>query len=151
MIIDQQILIYIIGAVAVLLAVWLVIFEIRLRKVFGGKKAGDLEGVLRAITNELQELRNSRQEVEKYLETVEKRLRHSVQHVGVVRFNPFQDAGGDQSFAIAIMDENKNGIVISSLYGRENSRMYAKPLENASSHYQLSQEELRAIEEALKL
>ncbi|MEK7162541.1 MAG: DUF4446 family protein, partial [Patescibacteria group bacterium] len=61
-----------------------------------------------------------------------------------------QDAGGDQSFSIALMDEKKNGIVVSSLYGRENSRIYAKPLENASSKYQLAKEELQAIEEALK-
>jgi hypothetical protein len=150
MITNQQILIYIIGTATVLLAVWLLFLETRLRRVFGGKKAGDLEGVMRDIIKELQELKNSRQEIEKYLETVEKRLRRSAQHVGVVRFNPFQDAGGDQSFALAIMDENKNGLVISSLYGRENSRMYAKPLEKAASRYQLSGEELKAIEEALK-
>ncbi|HBT81473.1 hypothetical protein A2757_00110 [Candidatus Giovannonibacteria bacterium RIFCSPHIGHO2_01_FULL_48_47] len=147
---NQQILIYIIGALALAVSGWLIYLEIRLRRVFGGKKAGDLEDILRAVAKELQELHNSREEIEKYLETVERRLRRSVQYVGVVRFNPFQDAGGDQSFSIALMDEKKNGIVVSSLYGRENSRIYAKPLENASSKYQLAKEELLAIEEALK-
>ncbi len=147
---NQQILIYIIGALALAVSAWLIYLEIRLRRVFGGKKAGDLEDILRVVAKELQELHNSREEIEKYLESVERRLRHSVQYVGIVRFNPFQDAGGDQSFSIALMDEKKNGIVVSSLYGRENSRIYAKPLENASSKYQLAKEELQAIEEALK-
>ena len=129
---------------------WLAYLELRLRRVFGGKRAGDLEEVLRAVAKELRELDASRDEVEKYLETVEKRLRRSVQHVGIVRFNPFEDAGGDQSFAIAVLDESKNGLVISSLYGRGMSRIYAKPLEKAASRYQLSEEEKRAIAEALK-
>ena len=129
---------------------WLAYLELRLRRVFGDKRPGNLEEVLRAVAKELQELGASRDEVEKYLETVEKRLRRSVQHVGIVRFNPFEDVGGDQSFAIAVLDESKNGLVISSLYGRGMSRIYAKPLEKAVSRYQLSEEEKRAIAEALK-
>jgi len=147
---NTQILIYVVGALAALAIGWLAYLEIRLSRVFGGKKAGDLEEVLRAVAKELQELDASREEIEKYLETVEKRLRRAVQHVGIVRFNPFEDAGGDQSFAIAVLDESKNGIVISSLYGRGMSRIYAKPLEKAASRYQLSEEEKRAIAEALK-
>ena len=147
---NTQILIYVVGALAALAIGWLAYLELRLRRVFGGKRAGDLEEVLRAVAKELRELDASREEIEKYLETVEKRLRRSVQHVGIVRFNPFEDAGGDQSFAIAVLDESKNGLVISSLYGRGMSRIYAKPLEKAASRYQLSEEEKRAIAEALK-
>ena len=147
---NTQILIYVVGALAALAIGWLAYLELRLRRVFGGKRPGDLEEVLRAVAKELRELDASREEIEKYLETVEKRLRRSVQHVGIVRFNPFEDAGGDQSFAIAVLDESKNGLVISSLYGRGMSRIYAKPLEKAASRYQLSEEEKRAIAEALK-
>ena len=147
---NTQILIYILFGLALVLVAWLVYLEIRLRRVFGGKRAGDLEEGLRAGAKELQELDASREEIEKYLTTVEARLRRAVQHVGIVRFNPFQDAGGDQSFAIAVMDESKKGIVISSLYGRENSRIYAKPLEKGESKYQLSREESEAVKTALK-
>src|SRR3989344_4390514 len=145
----QQILIYGIGAIALLSLGWAVFLEVRLKKMLGGRKANDLEEILKGIVKELEEFGNFRSEMEKYLESVEKRVRRSAQYVGVVRFNPFQDAGGDQSFSIAIMDERKNGLIISSLYGRENSRIYAKPLENASSRYQLSKEEEQAIGEAL--
>lgn len=117
--------------------------------MFGGKKARELEGVLREVMQELHSLQNSREVLERYLASVETRLKRSAQHIGVVRFNPFPDAGGDQSFAIAIMDEEKDGMVISSLYGRETSRIYAKPLEHGRSRYQLSREEMQAIEQAV--
>ena len=149
-IMTQEILIYIIGALALAAIVWIILLEMRLKKFFGGKKAGDLEDVMKGIIKELEAVDGFRGEMEKYLEGVEKRLRRSAQHVGVVRFNPFHDAGGDQSFSMAIMDEKKNGVILSSLYGRETSRIYAKPIENASSKYQLSKEEVEAIEEALK-
>ncbi len=140
---------YGVSALSVILLAWVIFMEIRLRKVFGGRGARDLEDVMRGLISEIEEMHKSRADIEKYLETVEKRLLHSIQYVGVVRFNPFHDAGGDQSFALAIMDEKKNGFVISSLYGRETSRMYGKPLLKGTSTYQLSKEEEAAIEAAI--
>mgnify|MGYP001577299871 FL=1 len=146
----QEIFIYILIALVAVLAAWIALLELRLRRLFRGKKAGEFEDILRQIASELEDLHGARADIEKYLHTVEKRLSRSVQHVGAVRFNPFQEVGGDQSFALAFFDERKNGLVISSLYGRENSRVYAKPLEGGKSKYQLSNEEARAIDEALK-
>ena len=147
---SEQILIYVFGAVAFLAIGWVIYLEIRIKKLLGGRRANDLEEVMKGIIKELENLDHFRGEMEKYLESVERRLRRSAQHVGVVRFNPFHDAGGDQSFSIAIMDEKKNGVILSSLYGRDASRIYAKPIENAMSKYQLSKEEGEAIDEALK-
>lgn len=72
-----------------------------------------------------------------------------IQNVGVVRFNPFKDVGGDQSFAIAFLDAKGNGLTLSSFYSREGTRIYAKPVKNMTSTYQLSQEEKGAIENAI--
>jgi len=72
----------------------------------------------------------------------------SVQKVGIVRYNPFSNVGGKQSFSIALLDGNNDGIVLTSLYGREGSRVYAKPLKNGVSEYSLSSEEKEAIEAA---
>ncbi len=72
----------------------------------------------------------------------------SIQKVGVVRFNPFKDMGGDQSFSIALLDSENNGLVISGIYSREGNRVYAKPVKNGESEYQLSSEEMEAIEKA---
>ena len=74
----------------------------------------------------------------------------TIQHVGVVRFNAFPDAGSDLSFAIAVLDGNRDGFVLSSIYGRDESRVYAKPVQKGESNYFLSQEENQAISQALE-
>jgi hypothetical protein len=75
--------------------------------------------------------------------------RTTVQHVGLIRFNPFEDVGGDQSFALALLDGEHNGVVISSIYSRNGGRMYAKPLQVGVQNRALSQEEEMAIALAL--
>ena len=67
------------------------------------------------------------------------------QKIGVVRFNPFSDVGGNQSFVIAMLDAQNNGFVITSFYGREGNRVYAKSVEGGQSKHQLSEEEKEAI------
>lgn len=74
----------------------------------------------------------------------------SVHNVGMVRFNPFPgEIGGDQSFSIALLNGNETGIILTSLHSREGTRIYAKPVTNGSSEYNLSREEQHAIDEAL--
>ena len=74
----------------------------------------------------------------------------ALQRVGVVRYNPFQDSGGDQSFALALLDHAGTGIVISSLHGRAETRIFAKQIENGRSAHSLSEEEQQAIRAALR-
>ena len=83
-------------------------------------------------------------------ETLEGRSRSSLQHVGIVRFNPFEDTGSDQSFAIALLDDRRDGIVLSSLHGRGQTRVFAKPVEGGESTHQLSGEEAQAIRIAVE-
>ncbi len=137
------------GAAVSFLALWILSVESRLKKFFKGKKAGNLEGLLGDISGEIEKINVSREETKKYLETVERRLKNSVQQVGVLRFNPFGAAGSNQSFAIALLDEKGNGVVISSLYSREKVNTYAKPIKDCASEYSLSEEEKEAINRAL--
>jgi hypothetical protein len=136
------------GVVILLLAVWILLIELRLKKIFKGGKAKNLEEILINLNNELKKLNISREKTEKYLETVEKRLKKSVQNVGMLRFNPFKDSGSNQSFAIAFLDESGDGVVISSLYSREKVSIYAKPIKEFQSEYSLSKEEKEAINKA---
>jgi hypothetical protein len=75
-------------------------------------------------------------------------LAHVVQGVGLVRFRAFQDTGGDQSFALALADGEGNGVVISALYGRGQTRIYAKPVQGWLSPKPLGEEEEQALAEA---
>ncbi len=140
---------YIIGSVAVLLlGIWIFLIELRLKKFFRGKRAKDLESVLISLSDELKKLNISKEKIEKYMETVEKRLKKSVQGMGIIRFNPFEDAGSNQSFSVAFLNEEGDGVVISSLYSREKVSVYAKPIRKGESEYPLSEEEKGAIKNA---
>ncbi len=82
------------------------------------------------------------------LENLKKESQFSIQKIGIVRFNPFKEIGGDQSFSITLLDRNDNGVVITSLYTREGNRVYGKPIKNGNSEYLLSEEEKKAIDKA---
>ena len=76
-------------------------------------------------------------------------LKSTFQKIGFVRFNPFSQTGGDQSFCLALLDENDNGVVLSSLHSRETTRVYAKTIKSKNAeNYELSKEELKAIQNA---
>lgn len=80
---------------------------------------------------------------------INNRLKTCIQYMGIIRYNTFEDVGGDLSYAIALMDEDKNGVVLNSLYYREGCYTYGKPLINGESKYQLSEEEQQAIDKAI--
>src|SRR5438105_4501874 len=80
---------------------------------------------------------------------LEELTQRSIQKVAVVRFNPFADTGGDQSFAIALLDAEGNGVVLSSLHSRADTRIFAKQVLAGRSRHQLSDEEQDAIRKAL--
>jgi len=136
---------------ALLSLIYATLLERRLAKLTVGR-SGTLEESLVILTRDMREMQQFKSEVERYLKLVEQRLRGSISGIGVVRFNPFSNGGqgGNQSYATALMDEEGNGVVFSTLYARNHVGVYAKPLERGESTYQLSDEEKGAIVEAQK-
>lgn len=120
----------------------------KLKTFFNGKQATDLEGVLFEEIKRLKKTEAEIKELFKQAKVLEKMAQQSIQKVGVVRFNPFRETGGDQSFVIALLDHYDNGLVISSLFTREGTRIYSKPIETGQSKYPLSKEELEALKKA---
>jgi hypothetical protein len=143
---NTNIILYIALGCFFLLAGWLGYTEWRLKKLFRGKKASDLENVLQLLGNDLKNLQTSQKETEDYLKEVEERLKKSLKKVGIVRYNPYSETvGSNQSFSLAFLDEKGNGAVISGLYNRGNIKIYAKPIQEYKSEYTLSEEENEAI------
>ena len=102
----------------------------------------------RDVLARFKDLENDFEKLSQELEKLKKESQFSVQKVGIVRFNPFSEVGSDQSFSIALLDGNDNGVVITSLYTREGNRVYGKPIKKGASEYFLSEEEKKAIEKA---
>lgn len=80
---------------------------------------------------------------------MDRNMEKCVQKVGIVRYNPFNEVGGDLSYAVALLDSNNNGVVLNGIHSRTGSFTYAKPVELGVSEYTLSAEEIKALEKAL--
>lgn len=145
-------LLEIIAIVALLASIFSVVmvwrFMARLRALTTGMDGKNLEELL---ISHMKNLKDAFEEIEKvkktneYLDDIASR---SIHKVGLIRFNPFQDTGSDQSFALALLDLYDNGVVVSSIHGREGTRTYAKSVHGGTSEHHLSQEETQAIEQA---
>lgn len=150
----------VVGAVAAILVILLMavlVQSVRLRRAtraYGalvqGSDGGNLQHVLDQHIGQVRQVSSRLDDLNTMTEYMEQRTRGSLQHIGLVRFNPFEDTGSDQSFAIALLDDRKDGIVISSLHGRANTRVFAKPVENGTSRHALSNEESDAIRIAVE-
>jgi hypothetical protein len=120
--------------------------------LFSGKKAVDLESVLLKHSTEIVALDKEIQELFEISNTIHNLSQKSIHKVGIIRFNPFKDIGGDQSFAIALLDGKDCGITMSSLHTREGTRIYAKPIvKGESEKYTLTEEEKAAIKAAITI
>lgn len=139
--------------------VWLIVltfFFLRFYLFYIKIKQGTKEKSLIPILNELLEKENL---MEKSLVSIDKKVaeldeesQFFIQKVGMLRFNPFNDTGGDQSFILSLLDERDTGVVISSLHTRTGTRWYAKKIvEGKGVDHELSAEERDAILKAKKL
>jgi hypothetical protein len=122
--------------------------EARYHALTQGTDGGSLETVLADHVAEVRVATSRVAELDELTRRLERASRGHLQRVGFLRFNPFRDAGGDQSFAVALADREGNGLVISSLHSRDSTRVYGKPLVAWESAYQLTHEEQQVIRQA---
>ncbi len=129
---------------------WLALLEYRYRRLamafralLGGREGENIESVLLDHVSRVER-------VEQMVAWLNERHPYQLQHAGVVRFNPFGDKGGDQSFAIAVLDDHTDGFVLSCLHARVDIKVYAKPIIGGQSTYTLTPEEKDAIARAMR-
>lgn len=136
-------------AITLFLLTRLFILDKRLSVLLSGKRAGDFEDVIDEFVKTARRLDERTRLIAQEIDSINERLAKAIQRVEINRFNPFRDQGGNQSFATCLMDENGDGLVISSLYSRDKVSVYAKPLREGKSEYELSQEEREVVDKAL--
>jgi hypothetical protein len=144
-----SILIYIISFILILVLIWILVLEKRLKYFFLGTKAKNLEESIEEISKQIKEVKNTQIEINKHLKIVDQRLSKTIREVKVIRFNPFEDAGSNQSFAISLMNDKKDGVIISSLYARDRMSIFAKPINNGESEFELSKEEKEVLDQSI--
>ena len=102
------------------------------------------------LLKQFQQLKKEVRGISQAFNNLKKENRFSIQKVGIVRYNPFSGVGSDQSFSIALLDGDNNGIVITSLFSQDGNRVYGKSVEKGNSEYSLSEEEKKAISKAIQ-
>ena len=117
-----------------------------------GKDGKDLESLIRQNVRDIKTMDQEIQEVFNFCKKLHSLATRSIRKIGLIRFNPFNDIGGDQSFSVALLDEKDCGFIISSLHTKEGTRVYAKPIKDGESQkYPLTEEEKQAIKIASPL
>lgn len=122
----------------------------RLNRIFAGGRAADLEEIISRQIKQLRASQKEIREIKKFTEYLEKMCLAGLQKVSVIRFNPFKDTGGNQSFTACLLDAKNNGVIISSLFTRDGNRLFAKPVKGGQPDFPLTQEEQKALKEATK-
>ena len=140
------------AAVALVLAT---LFFLKLRRVrasqlvlLGGGKA-DLVDFAVSLQGRIDDLHRAVDELAAALSRVDQRVDLSLARTGLVRYDAYKDAGGQQSASFAVLDSGRSGIVLSAIQGRDYARIYLKELDRGRASVALSPEELEAVERAM--
>ncbi len=143
------ILLYVLIFCVVVLIAWNIKNELRLRAFLKGKNAENLEGILAETIKEVGVLKEHDMGIIDHIQKIDQRLLKSIRNIEVLRFNPFAEQGSNQSFAIALLNDDADGVIISSLYSRDHVSVFAKPIKNGVSTYELSKEESEVLAKSI--
>ncbi|OQB48711.1 MAG: hypothetical protein BWY00_00493 [Firmicutes bacterium ADurb.Bin153] len=117
-------------------------------RLLSGVSEQNVEEVLIDYLTSTKELESRTKALEVRMGTAELEAGTHLQNIGMVRYNAFEGVGGEQSFSMALLDDRRNGVTITGIFGHSETRVYAKPIEDGSSKYNLSPEEIEAISKA---
>jgi len=125
----------------------------RVGEVFNTSKNGDIYEILKKYLNETKEIEEYARKLQVEMAKASRKMERSIQRVGFIRYNPFgkNDTGGNQSFSIALLDNENTGFVLTSLHAREGTRVYAKQVQGEKSTNTLTGEEVEAINKASQI
>ncbi len=137
--------------------VWLGVLSSKLSKLkkahsrlIGDTGVSNMEEVMGVIHGRMSELERKQIDQDQTMEQHERRLASMKGRIGVHRFNAFSDSGSDLSFSVAFINEAQDGVVITGIHGREQTFLYAKPIDKGQSAYMLTPEEKTAISLAMQ-
>jgi len=121
-------------------------YKIFMKKIGNGQ---NLEDVLNNYLQKVEDVEKNNKEIIKYCEKLDEEISICIKKVGMVRYNAFQDTGSDLSFALALLNDHNDGVILNGIYSREMSNIYAKKIKNSKCNNKLSEEETKALEIAI--
>jgi hypothetical protein len=127
-----------------------IIMHVRVRRIFRSANVPDIERLLKLHTKTLEDFVRFQAESTAYMKVLDSRIKEKMKGAATLRFKPFHgaEAGGNQSFSSIFADEEGNGVVMTSMHTRERTNVFAKPIKNWKSEYELTQEEKEVIKKS---
>ncbi|MBU3190062.1 DUF4446 family protein [Clostridium bowmanii] len=123
--------------------------ERKYRKLMRGVNNKNLEDMVVAYLDKIDGVKEENDIMKQMYEQINAELKTCVQKTSMVRYRAFEDVGSDLSFSIAFLDGNNNGAILTSIYSRNESTTYAKPIDKGMSRYELSEEENKVLQGAI--
>jgi Na+-transporting methylmalonyl-CoA/oxaloacetate decarboxylase gamma subunit len=123
--------------------------EKRYRKFMRGVNNKNLEDIIIGYLDKIDKVKQDSDNIAAAYNELDNRIKGCIQKTSMVRFRAFDDVGSDLSFSIALLDDNNNGVIITGIYGRNESTTYAKPIDKGISRYDLSEEEQQVLDDAI--
>jgi len=144
-----------VSAFSVVLFIIVIVLSVKLNKLnkkynyfMGGKKEKPIEALLMDYIDKVMQVEKDNERIIEECNLIKKNMKSCIQKAGIIRYNAFGDMGGDLCYAIALLDDYDDGVVLNGIHSREGSYTYAKPIENGKSIYVLSAEEAQALQMA---
>lgn len=142
----------------IILLIWSIIGNIRIKNIHKKEtifmnKLGDGNNIKEDLDRYMKRIINLEEELRKlslYYKELDRKTQKSIQKIGVVRYNAYNNTGSDLSFAVCFLDEKNDGVVFNGIYSRDSSNIYAKQIENGKSKYKITPEESEAINKAME-
>ena len=121
----------------------------RFRRMMRGTNGKNLEELINSRLDKIEDAIEKSEEAIRGNDELNTKIMDCVQKVSIIRYKAFEDVGSDLSFSIAILDGNNDGVIITGIYGRQESTTYAKPVDKGISRYDLSEEEITVLNESI--
>lgn len=119
------------------------------KRMMRGNDNKNIEEVINKYFEDVEKIKENNDSLIKELELIKMKINKSIQKTAILRYKAFEDIGSDLSFSLALLDDENNGVIITSIYGRNESTVYAKPIDSGISRYEMSEEEEEVLQRAL--
>ena len=150
-----EIIILVINVMLIILYVLNCIKLSKLRKNYSNfmtklGKGENINDMLKEYIEKVDSIKKENEEIIEYCRKLDERSNDYLKKIGMIRYNAYKDTGSNLSFALAMLDNKNNGVVLNGIYARDNSNIYAKNIKDGKSEYVLSKEEEEAIKKAIE-
>ncbi|MDB5260538.1 MAG: hypothetical protein JWN37_769 [Candidatus Nomurabacteria bacterium] len=134
----------------IIVLIYTIYLHLKIHKFTSGESGISLESIIKKNIESAEQIKKTNELILEHSELLDKKVSHSIRNAKVIRYKAFESHGSNQSFSVALLNEEGNGVIITSLHSNDRINTFAKPIEKYKSSYDLTEEEIQVINESKK-